>query len=495
MKAILTSIFSIFLLTGMDLSAQNYSLILHESDQYVFRHQDQLIIPKLDRISEFDNHAILFWEQESSFEIDESFETEFCVSNTAATALGFNIFIDDYTGYKGDHFIRYDREFLEEAQIKVSASPGDSWIAILSFMDTGEAVMATCTKIEYTDIGNGVMDSVKTIQFSNDLCDLIISKNHGIVQTPNWNFNQWRAPQPCIERVWEEDEILQQTKIPFGDQASDLQEGVELHILDIKGHELLGNVTTKEIRAFFMFKTFDEVKGEYSLTFAEEVKEIKWVEGVTTERTYRDTTTTVFSRWPGIDVAADESVPINQFFWEDDGEWASIVNYGQYNNRLTYSHLPAAYNGSVSEYPEGCFPLTFDLEGPYSYYDGLAGPYYDTGNFYPVYRMLNYYKKGNEEFGDPFDFLLSADEQLIASGIEMYPNPVGNHKELIVTNLPQGVHIVQITDLTGKTLFTANMDAYVGDTQRVQLPELHSGIYLISFQTKSGGVYFRKLMK
>lgn len=491
MKAILTSIFSIFLLTGMDLSAQNYALILHDSKQYVFRHQDQLFIPKVDILGEFDSHAILFWEQESSF--DESFENENCLSNTASTVLGFNIFIDDYDGYKGDHFIRYDREF-SEAQIKVSASVGDSWIAIMSFMDTGEAVMATCTQIEYTDIGNGVMDSVKTIQFSNDLCDLITSKNHGIVQTPNWNFSQSEGA-PCLERAWDEEEIVQQTKIPFGDLASDLQEGDELHILDIKGHEFLGNITTKEIRAFFMFKTYDAVRGEYSLTFAEEVNEIKWVEGETTERTYRDTTTTVISKWPGIEVAEEVSVPINQFFWDDIEEWANFVNYGLYNERLTYTYMPVSYGEFGMEIPDGCFPLTFDLDGPYSYYHGLAGPYYDTGNFYPVYRMLNFYKKGDEEFGDPFDFVLSAEEKLIASGIEMYPNPVGNHKELFVTNLPRGVHKVQITDLTGKILFTANMDTYVGDIQRVQLPELHSGVYLVSFQTNSGSIYYKKLMK
>jgi len=493
MKSILTLILSVFLMGSTNILAQEYLIVPADTDQLVFRYQDQLFLPSVGITGELNYSTNVFWEKEVSFDIDDRFDSDNCLSNSGVTVLGSRIRVSQRENEVGYQHIMYGGKAGAHALFKVSASVGESWNSVTSFLDTGEPLIATYTKIEYVELGNGVMDSIKTFELSNDLCDVIISKNHGVIQTPNWNFSQ-SAGAPCLERVWEEAEIVQQTKTPFGDLASDLKAGDELHILEMEGHESIGRIKTKEIRAIFLSKDFDNEKGEYNLTFAEEVNESEWIDGVTTERTYRDTTITVISRWPGLEIADTASVPVNQYFWADDNS-ASFVNYGLYNERLTYSHMPASFREPNMEIPDGCFPLVFDLNGPYSYYNGLAGPYYNTGNFYPVSRMLQYYRKGEEEFGDPFEFLVSTEDKMVAAGIEMFPNPVGEYKELHVTNLPADVHLVQIVDLTGKTVHTARLDTQIGDVQRISLPNLNQGVYLVSFQTTQGNLYYKKLMK
>src|SRR5690606_17944602 len=121
--------------------------------------------------------------------------------------------------------------------------------------------------------------------------------------TPTWNrlslhwrdlFLFDRDYVECVERIWDE-EILEKFNIPFGDVASDLQPGDELHIEE--SYSLSSaDESRKRIKAMFLEKTFDTLSNSYHLIFRQEVDEWKNINGQITQLTYIDTSVSIIGR-------------------------------------------------------------------------------------------------------------------------------------------------------------------------------------------------------
>ncbi|MBK7426921.1 MAG: T9SS type A sorting domain-containing protein [Saprospiraceae bacterium] len=100
------------------------------------------------------------------------------------------------------------------------------------------------------------------------------------------------------------------------------------------------------------------------------------------------------------------------------------------------------------------------MEG-YNYIEGLAGPYYKHAIFYERERSLKYFKKGNEESGEPFTFTVSTSEKLNSEAVSIFPNPVAAGSEIFLKNLEGKERFeIQLIDLYGKQVQSWQLENY-----------------------------------
>ncbi|MSQ78290.1 MAG: T9SS type A sorting domain-containing protein [Flavobacteriaceae bacterium] len=63
----------------------------------------------------------------------------------------------------------------------------------------------------------------------------------------------------------------------------------------------------------------------------------------------------------------------------------------------------------------------------------------------------------------------------MTSGVMLYPNPAGS--TLFLTALPQGNHLISITDMAGKQILTTSSKGE--STTSIYISQLASGVYFI----------------
>jgi hypothetical protein len=364
-----------------------------------------------------------------------------CYENEFSGALGLAITIDE----SGDQWIRFRNGGLEFARIISNAQAGESWFCTRY---NSEDITATCESIISTTI-NGVTDVFKTISFSSLNCELILSENNGVVQTPDWSSFAREAPLTinCLEREFNQNTI-DKFSIPFGDLASDLQAGDELHIYESYGHVNAGILKEKKIKATFVSAAL--VDDNYVLTFYQEVEYFELINGVELDTSYIETVNQNMPKHIPVGVSDNNyPLPVDKLFWL--GEEAEVCNYSEFNDKLAMTHSVLSYMwDSDSIDHDLCFPVWLDVGYYDTYIDGLAGPYFISG-YFPNERRLKYYKKGDEEWGTPYTFTISTSEKIISESVSIFPNPVAAGAQLFLQDLGgKEILEIQLIDLYGK---------------------------------------------
>ena len=93
-------------------------------------------------------------------------------------------------------------------------------------------------------------------------------------------------------------------------------------------------------------------------------------------------------------------------------------------------------------------------------------------------------------FSELFEFILSSEQELSVSGIQIYPNPFDESFVISLAELP-GVAEVTISDITGKTVLETRV---TGNTNTIALKEFPSGVYTLKLENAKTVIY-RKLVK
>jgi len=134
---------------------------------------------------------------------------------------------------------------------------------------------------------------------------------------------------------------------------------------------------------------------------------------------------------------------------------------------------------------DGCF--TFPI-----YFPGLGGPYYPCCEFWwtmECYELV-YYKKGDVEWGTPFN--LSVVEHKKDNSFSIYPNPANNYISIKSTNNEiLNNSIIEIYDIQGKKLLNKQLD----NSGLIDISFLKAGYYIITLIQENKDISHFKLIK
>jgi hypothetical protein len=318
--------------------------------------------------------------------------------------------------------------------INAGAGNGDSWTA---YEKPGEIIITATVSSHDTLSFLGLQDSVKTITFQafntqmqaithqvNNM-SIAISKQHGFVRTLNfslfpdifttvglygdglreYNLAGLTDPQTGVQNLsWLE--------------VHDFQPGDEIHVL-FDSYQAVGATTeiTKSIFKYLAREDFPDsvrytIKRDMSVFFED------W-NGSHSELIF-DTITETFTAHTDFDLLPGEI--------QMDEEWEGAFFY-----RMDTSWHQAKVQPSVEQwlfpYGDECwnYYVFTGCLGDHFWYKGLGGPYhYCNIGMWKIIRSLEYYKKGNEEWGIPLIINAAANETS-ATGIQVSPNPVSDY--------------------------------------------------------------------
>lgn len=381
-------------------------------------------------------------------------------------------------------------------QIRTNTNVGESWDC--HYHDGQTYMIATCKSIE-TEVVNGKSQLVMTIGFSGDYCDMKISQYDGIISTPTWNRNldlHWWGWMnldfgyaECVERIWDST-LLDKFNTPFGDLASDLEAGDELHIQEFQEYST-DNWTKKEIKSTFINSEFDPDINSYRLNFRNEILQTTNIEGQIQEITYEDTNIqTIGKDMPDGQYIVDYPLSINRVL-KNPG-FGEIITYSLFDNRLSFGKQRE--NPAFSESKQ-CFLHDEENNCRHEYIEGLAGPYFSCSAPLRKERILKYYKKGSEEWGEPFTFTVSTSEKISSESISIFPNPVTAGSQIFLQDLGGKETLeIQLLDIHGKLVQSWNLQ----NTTQLEVLDIQnniaSGMYVIWIKSPEHKQYYSKLL-
>ena len=269
MKKLILSLFALSL--SAILFSQDFRIIPENTERIYLKSTQGYSVQEVVSIDSDSSSTVINLQGKLTEDRSTSIQGIECYENEFSGALGLAITIDD----SGDQWIRFKNGGLEFARIISNAQVGESWFCTRY---NSEDITATCESIVSTTI-NGITDVFKTISFSSFNCELIISENNGVIQTPDWSAFAREIPITinCLEREFNQN-IIDKFSIPFGELASDLQAGDILHIYESYGRFDIGLFKEKKIKATFV--SADLVEDTYVLTFNQEVEYFELINGV-----------------------------------------------------------------------------------------------------------------------------------------------------------------------------------------------------------------------
>jgi hypothetical protein len=117
----------------------------------------------------------------------------------------------------------------------------------------------------------------------------------------------------------------------------------------------------------------------------------------------------------------------------------------------------------------------------------------NTGATVLYYRLKQLDKDGHYNYSRIAVVSLSANEN---DRILAYPNPFNNTSKLVLQSAKEGMALITLTDISGKTLFTKTLpvSANTNTFELEELTDLHSGVYFLT-STVNGQAHMLKLVK
>ncbi|MDX1410018.1 MAG: T9SS type A sorting domain-containing protein, partial [Saprospiraceae bacterium] len=111
-----------------------------------------------------------------------------------------------------------------------------------------------------------------------------------------------------------------------------------------------------------------------------------------------------------------------------------------------------------------------------TYLEGLGGPYYQRTCPPQIVdtRELRYFRKGNEEWGEPFDFTVSVHDALSDGTLQIYPNPALDQVTISTSDQMRRSHL-RISDMSGRVVLT---QAFAGSAT-IDITHFSPGLYTV----------------
>jgi hypothetical protein len=197
---------------------------------------------------------------------------------------------------------------------------------------------------------------------------------------------------------------------------------------------------------------------------------------------YPDTVSTLFEHdtiWERItpnrqfDVIPGELVPI---------EGQSHIRLTRQFNKggLEYKDLAGYF--AVADNASCWRMLHFDGGGSYDYIQGLGGGYYEYDEICEgSLRELQYYKKGNKEWGTPFHFT-GVETVQASANLRVYPNPVSEILYIETFGRANPVAF-ELFSVNGSRVLKHD---FQGENPQIDVRALNPGLYFYSIQLETG---------
>ena len=464
MKKFILSLF--WLLIYLSSFAQTDWLCVYPDKKTYFENTDKVVYCiRID--STFNDNTILY-PFSDLHEIDWN-----CYSITSGSWLSKYIVLDD----SGNTFFVNGNE--QQICIKSQAVLNETWDV---FENEKIKVKGEITSIDERDV-LGVKDSVKTISFSvYDLFDMPVkhnfnqvsievSKNFGLVRTVSFYFfghtthNDYNLPDE-FNLIGIDKPQLGFQNMNLREQYFDFQAGDELHIWDISG-AYWDHRSQKIIHRYLSRNDYeDRIVYHYERKIYSEIRMNGSVDIST-----------------AIDTIKQEIIK-GLFFNTEPNELYDYLS----KVMIVNNPLPEMYMFSYDlYYDEDCFiPIIVDGCGSScsTYYVGLGGPYCSYCEMFShmIAYELVYYKKGDTEWGTPFDFEVSIPDYKKDTSFSIYPNPANNYITIKSANNEVAENnVIEIFDITGRIRHTeTKLAASLQDkAAKIDISHLPAGIYFV----------------
>lgn len=457
-------------------TGQDYQCIRDTGEQ-LFTNGAHYRTIKTDSIKEFSDRTVYY-----SFPVIGSMDPP------------WECFSDEHPSWIGSHITQYtngDAYFYNVAGdsllIKTSASVGEEWMCY-SF-DTEDYVKGKVISWEEMSFLDQV-DSVKTIQFNavslagNPIPNAIngkkikISKSWGMVQTLNFKLFPDLYDYPGYEEINEYD-LCGMTNPETGIQnltikrIFDYNVGDEFHIHQSSSSWLQDNYFYYEIHRIMDKQWISDSVIQYNI---ERCIRRHYLASDTLIM-FHDTLISdvnLNSYWDAhLNKVPDKYRSIGSD-WGTEYYW-----YEQQDNPGFNRMSKGFFGGYFNDPEEDCIYPLIDYDYSCHYLEGLGGPYWDYGSFGSnEYRGLVYYKKGEEEWGDPYecDSLLTGILHRNLDGVDLMvaPNPMTSSTTFTFKNPSGELFTLVLFDSFGRAIksLTTQTDRLVLDKERTL-----SGIY------------------
>ena len=351
----------------------------------------------------------------------------------------------------------------------------------------------------------GVEDSVKTIRFSvynlnnepvnHDLNQLSVevSKHFGLVKTVNFYYFENKT---------------------FGDTPyqSEFYHFGEFNLIGINEPQL-GFQNINLVEQYYDSQVGDELHYSWDYYFWDSGAQIthRYICKYLSRSDYEDRIEHQYELRAngGIPTVGKQTIPKgkllfetepNEPFFDDSGYSYGRIRKAIITNRNTFIAEMFVISYLVEFWQQ---PLCF-FQGPagtwgrlssHHYYSGLSGPYpgeyYDIIEGIKIYKLV-YYKKGDIEYGTPFDFDTSVSDHKNDNSFSVYPNPANDYITIKSANNESLDNcIVEIYDLYGRKLLTKSFD----NTELLDVSFLNSGYYMIKLIPKNKNITYIKMIK
>jgi hypothetical protein len=366
--------------------------------------------------------------------------------------------------------------------IKTKAALNEKWTA---YKIAGSiSIIAEVIECKY-DLVLGLEDSVKTIHFQvldsaeNPIDDpvnqmqLMLSRHYGWTKALNFNLFPNLEADYFPYQYFQSCELIGISNPKAGRQnltwsdVHDFDPGDVLHVYETN-YNCCGTSTCKKLHRRTIYNYLDRADYPDSivcLVKRETHEMITQYPDTVSVKVFYDTISQLIKPYPKFDILSGELIP------NDDEYRLRLVN--QYTNLgLEYKSFSDTFNNYEND---SCWSmLIVDGGGPYEYIKGLGGGYYDYEAVCSrSLRELQYYKKGNNEWGTPFNF--TGLETLHAQKeVKVYPNPAS-----------ETVYVETIGQATPITF-----DLYSADGNRVVTKDLPGGNQQIDVRCLTPGLYY-----
>ncbi|MCK9399190.1 MAG: T9SS type A sorting domain-containing protein [Bacteroidales bacterium] len=357
---------------------------------------------------------------------------------------------------------------IDTLLVKTSAMPGDSWCFIDIGVIFGSDTMATVTRYDTMSF-MGFTDSVKVIDFGID--SLILSKNHGLVRTFNFrDFFPYETYDTYeLTGITTPDTVIGTGLMTYG-EVYDYEIGDIFHRSSEVYSYVIGIM-------YEIFEVLDKYYSDDQDTVFYEMSSIRW--NVGPEGTSEVEYDTVVEAYTDLGAyVAGGHLPTETIWTGDDGfyDMSMYFEESSYFGRKWIDYPYVIYYGYIP--PDTCYePMwssyTRYIEGLGSYWFSFSDEYYCMPCQY-----LDYYLKGNEEWGSPYLIPtgINEEEQL---PVRIYPVPSNDYLMIEVDPVEFEDHlIIVLSDLSGRIL--SEKSVLPGQLPyRLDLRELENGVFFL----------------
>jgi len=360
--------------------------------------------------------------------------------------------------------------FFDTILIKTNATPGDSWEYLHAGSNIGSGALATVTRMD-TMTFLGITDSIKVIDLGGD--SIILSKDHGLVRALNFRdyFPDSFYSSYELAGISTSDSIIGRRLLTYG-EIYNYEIGDVFHRSTyVEG----GSYPT----VYDTYEVLDKYFSPGQDTVFYQMSRIEWwfyIGGLS--EIHFDTL--IESYYDLDNILYDGKLPTETIWFPDS---SFIYSYELYYYAETFNGR-MLYYGPFEIFPSPVYPDTcFDMMGTdfTSYIEGCGSYihlYGDYHNCMPC-QMLDYFKKGDEEWGTPFT-IPTGIREFQSLPVKIYPVPAGDYVmiEIDPLEINDNPHIT-LTDLSGRIVDERN----VSPDQipyRLDLRAMENGIYILT---------------